>query len=183
MRQSVEERAGGDHHRLASDIAPVHQTDPAHTPVFDHERRHFGLLNLEILFPLQYFLHADAVLLLIALRARRPYGRAAAGIQQAKLDADGVRHFAHHPAQRVDLPHKVALGNSSDGRIAGHLRYQIGIHGDHGGAHSHTRAGAGRLAAGVPPTHHHHVIRTIGHCYHCSRTKHIESFSYRRRRP
>ena len=118
-------------------------------------------------------------MLLIHLRARRPNRRTAAGIQQPELDPDGVRHFAHHPAQRVDLAHQVPFGDAADGGIAGHLRDQVQVHGDHGGAQPHARARPRGFASRVAGSDHHHVVPLV-HCYHCIGN---ENSDHRRRRP
>ncbi len=107
-------------------------------------------------------------MLLVHLRARRPDGRAAAGIEQAELDSDRVRHFAHDAAERIDLAHQMALGDSADRRIAGHLGDQVEVHRDHGGAQAHAGAGPRRLAAGVAGADDHDVVTLSLHCYHCS---------------
>ena len=52
--------------------------------------RRFGLL-------LEHLAHPDAVKALVHLGARRPDCRASAGVQETKLNADRVCHFAHGP--------------------------------------------------------------------------------------
>ncbi len=108
-------------------------------------------------------------MLLVHLRPRRPHGGTAAGIQQAELDADGVGHFAHDAAQGVDLAHQVALGDAADGGVAGHLRDQVEVHGDHGGPQAQARAGARGFAPGMAGADDHDVVLLIHlvHCYHC----------------
>ena len=78
--------------------------------------------------------------------------------KQAELDADGVGDFAHDAAERVDLPHQVTLGDAADGRVAGHLRDQVEIHGDHRGPEAHAGAGPGGLAPGVAGADHDDVV-------------------------
>jgi len=109
----------------------------------------FRLLDAEVGLALENLAHADAVHFLIALRARRPDGGAAAGIEQAELDADGVGDFAHDAAERVDFADEMALGDAADSGVAGHLRDEVEVHGDHGSFEAHARAGAGGLATGV----------------------------------
>ena len=132
--------------------------DSANAAIFNDQRRDFRLLDVKVGLTLQDFLHPNAVLLLIALSSRRPDGWSAAGIEKPELDSDGVGHFAHHAAQRVDLPDEVTLGDSADRRIARHLRDQIGIHRDHRGAQSEARAGPARFAAGMPSANDHNVV-------------------------
>jgi hypothetical protein len=56
----------------------------------------------------------------------------------------------------------VALGDAADGRVARHLRDQVQVHGDHGGAQAHARAGARGFAAGVTGADDHDVV-PVGH--------------------
>src|ERR1019366_3754777 len=84
-----------------------------------------------------------------------------------ELDSYSVDDLAHHPAQRIDFAHQVALGDSSHSRIAGHLRNQVEVDGVEGGLQAHTCRGHRRLAARVPGTHHHHIVffrETHRHC-------------------
>ncbi len=116
---------------------------------------------------LQDFAHAEAVQLLVHLGARRPDGRTARSIQQAELDADGIGDFAHDAAERVDFPNEVTLGDAADGWIATHLRDQVQVHGDHGGAQANAGAGARGFTAGVAGADDNDVV-PVGHCYHCT---------------
>ena len=109
----------------------------------------FGLLDVEIGLRLEDFAHFYAVLLLVALRARRPHGGAARSVEQAELDADGVGDFAHDAAEGIDFAHKMALGDAADGRIAGHLRDEIEVQCEEGGAQAHARGSHGGFAAGM----------------------------------
>ena len=141
--------------------AAIHQMDATHALIFDNQRRDFGLLDMEVGFALQNLLHPDAILLLVALRPRRPDGGTAAGVQQPELDSHRVGDLAHHPAERVDLPNQVAFGDPADRRIAGHLRDQVGVHGDHGGTQTEAGAGSRGLAAGVAAANDHDVVREL----------------------
>ena len=60
-----------------------------------------------------------------------------------------VGDFAHDAAEGVDLADQVAFGDAADGGVAGHLRNQVQVHGDHGGPQPNAGAGAGGFAPGV----------------------------------
>jgi hypothetical protein len=91
----------------------------------------------------------QAVLFFVALRAWGPDGGSAAGVEQAELDSDGVGDFAHDAAEGVDFADKVAFGDAADGGVAGHLRDEVEVHGDHRGAEAQAGAGSGGFATGV----------------------------------
>src|SRR5277367_1889948 len=119
---------------------------------------YFGLFDEQIWLRFEHFAHFYAVLLLVALRARRPYGGAAGGVEEAELDAYGVGYFAHDAAEGVDFADEMALGDASDGRVAGHLRDEVEIEREQGGAHAHAGRGRGRLAAGVSGADDDYVV-------------------------
>ena len=87
--------------------------------------------------------------MLVALGARRPYRWAPGSIQKTELNAYGVGHLAHDAAKRVHFAYEVPLGNSTDSRIAGHLRDQINIQRVKGCLQAHARAGDCGLASSV----------------------------------
>ena len=161
MRQAVQKSSGGDNHGAGLDGAAVAQLNARDAAVPNGKRRHFGLLDPKVGLLLENFAHADAVHLLIHLRARRPDGGAAAGVEKAELDADGVGELAHDAAEGVDLAHQVPLGDASDGGVARHLRDQVEVHGDHGGAETHARASAGGFAPGVTGADDHDVVTLV----------------------
>ncbi len=167
MGQAVQKRSRRNDDGAAGDSASVHEMYPAYAPVLDHESGHFGLLDMEVRFALENLFHPNPVLLFVALSSRRPDGWAAAGIEQSKLDTDGVRDLTHDPAQRIDLPHQVALRDPPHGRIAVNLGDEVRDHGDHRRPHPEAGASARRFAAGVPSTNNYDVV--------CNRAAHFQT--------
>src|SRR5205085_858478 len=55
----------------------------------------------------------------------------------------------HDAAEGVNFPDQMAFCNSTEGRIAGHLRDQVNIQRVKRSLQAHARAGDGRLAAGM----------------------------------
>jgi len=125
---------------------------------FDDQLSDLGLLDLQSGLPLQHHAHLQPVGLLVALRPRRPDGRPARCIQQPELNAHGIGHLAHDPAQRVDLAHDMSLGNASDGGIAGHLRDQISVQREECRAQPHARAGHRGFATGMTGSNHGNIV-------------------------
>ncbi len=66
-------------------------------------------------------LHGAPIELSVGLGARPLDGGALAAVEDAELDAGRIGGARHHPVQRVDLAHQMALAQAADGRIAGHL--------------------------------------------------------------
>ena len=69
----------------------------------------------------EFFANRHAVKLAIGLRAGRAHRRTLAPIQNAELDAGAIRGQRHGAAERVDFLDQVALADTADRRIAGHL--------------------------------------------------------------
>jgi hypothetical protein len=128
------------------------------TGIFDDQVYYFGLADVEAGLGLEDFAHSYTVELLVALGAGAPDGGTAGGDEEAELDADGVGDLAHDPAEGVYLADKMTLGHAANGGIAAHLGNEVEVHGDEGGFEAHARRGHGRLAAGVPGTHDHHIV-------------------------
>ena len=119
--------------------------------------RHFRLLDLQIRLRLQHLAHLQAIGLLVALRPRRPHGRAARSIQQAKLDSHRVGDLAHDAAECVHFAHQVSLGDAANGRIARHLCDQVDVERVQSGLQAHARGGHGGLAPGMAGSDHNYV--------------------------
>ena len=124
---------------------------------FKNQLRHFRLLDLEIGLRLQHLAHLQPVGLLVALRPRRPYGRAARSVQQAELNADRVGDLAHDAAERVDFAHQMSLGDAADRRVAGHLRNQVDVERVERGLQAHARRGHRGLASRMAGADDHYI--------------------------
>jgi len=86
----------------------------------------------------------------VHLRAWSSHGGPLGRVEDPELDPGGVRGGAHDPAERVDLAYERALGEASDGWVAGHLAdgAERGW-GDERDARAPTRGGGGGLGARV----------------------------------
>ena len=100
---------------------------------------------------------ACAVELAIGLRARALDGGTLGAVQQAELDAGGIRHPAHQAIQRIDLAHQVTLAEPADGRVARHLADGREAMRDKRRARAHARRRSRRLAAGMAAADHDNV--------------------------
>ena len=107
-----------------------------------------------------YFI-AQAIGLLVALRAQRLHGGPLAGIEQAHLDEGAVGVAAHLAAERVDLAHEMALGRPADRGVAGHQRDAIEVHRQQQRAASHARRRQRRLAARVARADDDHIVALV----------------------
>ena len=147
---------------LGNQIASVLQPNPNNPPTRfignKQQLSHLGLQDPQIGFVFQPLPHTNPVLLLVALRPRRPHGRTAAGVQQAKLDAHGIGQLSHHAAQGVNLANDMPFGNTSNRRVAGHLGDQVNIHGDHRRVQPEPGTSARSLATRVSGANYHYVI-------------------------
>lgn len=165
MSQSVQKRPSRNHHRATGNLPPIpqqHAPNPT-TPSrncgrIDNQLRHFRLQNPQIRLPLQNLAHPNPILLLVALRPWRPHRRSATGIQQSKLNPNGVSHLSHHPTERINLANQMTLRNPADRRIARHLRDEVDIHRDHRRLQSQPRTRPRRLTAGMTGANYDNII-------------------------
>ena len=128
MDHPVEEGPSRDDHGFGAHEAAVAEEDSSDAlrrptrfgcgTFFEDQIDDLGLLDGQVRFLFENLPHLDAVLLLVALCAGRPYCWTAARVEQAKLDADGVGDLAHDSAEGVDLPHQVALRDTANRGIA-----------------------------------------------------------------
>lgn len=162
---ALQEGAGGDDDGTGENLATVGQFDTLDLSPFvllcNEELGDFGLEDAEVGFLLEDLLHADAVELFVALSAGAPDGGAAGGIEETELDADVISDFAHQSAEGIDLADEVAFGDAANGRVAGHLRNEVGIHGDDAGLKAHSGTGARGFATGVTGADDEHVVSSL----------------------
>ena len=95
----------------------------------------------------QRVLHPLLILPAVGLRPETPDGRAFPQIQQAVLDAAFVGSLGHFAAQRVQLPHQMALPRAADGGVAGHIAHGVQIDCKDNSFQSQTRGDAGMAGA------------------------------------
>ena len=93
----------------------------------------------------------------VGLRARRAHRRALARVEHAELDAGAIGGARHHAAERVDLPHQMALADAADGRIAAHLAERLDVLREQQRARAHARRRQRGLGAGVAAADDDHV--------------------------
>ena len=165
--EAIQEGARRNDHGAGLDPAAVKQPDAARArpasraaarAVLQDKVHHLGLFDSQVRLRLEHLTHLRAILLLVGLRAGRPDGGSAAGVEQSELDAGRINHLAHDAAERVDLAHQVAFGDSADGGITGHLRDQVEVDRAERGLQAHARRGHRGLAAGVPRAHDNHIV-------------------------
>src|SRR5262249_52311368 len=112
---------------------------------------------------LQHPTHQGPIECLVFLSSRRPNGRASAGVEKAKLNPRLVSHQPHHASQRVNFTNKMAFGDASDCRIAGHLRDEVHIHRVKRGDTTHPSRRVSCFTPGMPCPNNYDVIGFVEH--------------------
>ena len=69
-----------------------------------------------------------------------------------------IRGARHEPAQRIDFPYQVALADTANRRVAGHLTKGFDALRQQQGTRTHARSGRGRFGAGMAATHHDDIV-------------------------
>jgi hypothetical protein len=94
----------------------------------------------------------------VDLCPRTLYGWPLSAVQQAELDPCPVGHPAHHPVQRVDLAHKMALAQAANCRIAGHRAQCLDPQGHQRGRHTHPGRCRCRFSARMAAADHDDIV-------------------------
>ena len=101
----------------------------------------------QVFLQFQRVLHLVVIAHFVRLRPQRMHRGALGRVQHAALDEGLVDAKPHFAAQRVDLPHKMALPRAADGRVAEHVRDGFEIDGEDDRLLAHARTSKGRLAS------------------------------------
>ena len=149
MDEALQERAGReDDGRRFEDLAYL-RLDAAHDTVLDDQALDARLPHLQVGGALEHALAARAIRGLVGLRAAGANGRPFARVQKSKLDSGLVGRQAHLAAEGVDLADQVALADTADGRVAGHLADVIEVEREHQRARAHPGRGERGFDSGV----------------------------------
>jgi hypothetical protein len=157
VHQTVQERAGRDHHRAAADGVAVFERQTGDASVLGEHPAGTPEEPRDVRLGRERVAHPGAIPALVGLRARRPHGGAAAPVEQPELDARGVDGEAHEPTERVDLPDQMPFCRAADRGIARHQRDRLGRERDEPDAAPEPRRRPGRFTAGVASADDHHV--------------------------
>ena len=149
MNAAAQKGADGQHYRVSAEVqahvAP-HASDPA---VLDDQVHAFALEQAQLGLMLQRLADRPLVEHPVALGAGGAHCWPLAGIEGAELDAGAIRGAGHGTAEGIDFLGEVALADTADGRIAGHLAQGFDVLRQQQGAAAHARAGQRRFGAGV----------------------------------
>ena len=170
MHHRLQKRAGRHHHcrrtihRITSYPDPLDPTTRTNI-LLDHQPFNRLLPQHQVGLVLDAQLHRKLVGLLIGLGPGTVHGRALAAIEHAELQPGLVNHFAHQPAQGIDFPDDLPLGNPPDRRIAAHLSHRVAVHRQKRCPRADSSGRQSRLATGMAGTDDHHVeiVTRFGH--------------------
>ena len=94
----------------------------------------------------------------VALSPRTPDSRPLTYVEHTELYRRGICHQSHLTSKRINLTHYLTFGDTSDSRIARHLRNLIHIHCYQTGLGTHIGAGTSGLATCVTTSDNEHII-------------------------
>ena len=118
VHEAAQECAGRNDDGVCLDAPSVLRHRSGDPPVFLEEAFCHPFDKSQVRRRLECLARQPRVKRPVALRARPPDGRPARAVQDLELDARAVGQNAHQSAQRVDLPHQLALGETANCRIA-----------------------------------------------------------------
>src|SRR5215203_3620025 len=118
---------------------------------------------MEIRGRLEHPAHLRPVETSIRLGPRRLDSRTTRTIQKPKLNTGPIDHPAHDSAKGVDLPNDMALRDSANRGIAGHLTDQVEVYRDKRGFSSEARRCGRRLASRVTGADNQNIKSLVEH--------------------
>ena len=158
VHQPIEERAGSEHHSTGSKRYSQSGGHSPHPTLLDDKAHHGILPNVELWLlvedsaPVLHEAHA------VGLGSWAPHRRPLAAVEHAELDGRAVGDDAHHATKRIYLPHNLSLSDTTDGRIAAHLRNLVHVMSDEQSVCSHARSSTSRFTTGMAGTNHNDVV-------------------------
>jgi hypothetical protein len=157
MDHTAQERPCCQDNGASGETASIGETDAANMAIRKEQIGHLALDDREMRRFSKLPLHLSTIDGAVALSARRLDSRAAASIEDAKMDADSIGDDAHEAAKSINLAHEVALGDAANSRIARHLGDCVHREGDERCAATHAGGCMSGLASGVPAADDDHV--------------------------
>ena len=120
-----------------------------------HQRQTRGRLQLS--------LHRLAIQPSIDLAARAANRRTFGAVEHAELDAGYIGEAAHQAVERIDLPDKMALAETTDRGIAGHLPNRLELLSQQDSSRAKAGCGGRSLTAGMTAADNDDVERGRAH--------------------
>ncbi len=154
---AAQEGASREHHGTRAPGAAVRGLDARHARALEQEPAHHALGQLEGREAFEQLSHGSAVQCAVALRARRPHGRALGAVEHPELDRRAVGGASHDAAQRVDLAHHRALRDPADRGIAAHLPDRVEVRSEEHRLRAEPGGHDGGLAPGMARADDDHV--------------------------
>ncbi len=150
MDEPAQEGPGGQDDRPAGDLLTRRGDHPGDAPfAIEKQVLDASRFDAQVILLRQQPLHGLAVETAVGLGARPLHGGPLGTVQHAKLDAGAVDGAPHDPVEGVDLAHQMALAETADGGVAGHLADGVGPVGHQQGRGAHARGRRRSLGAGM----------------------------------
>jgi len=158
VNPAPEERPRSDDDRPRTQLPAVGGSHPAHPIALDQQGCRGPLEQIQKGIGLEHSPHSTAIEHTVALRTRRPDGWTLGAIEHAELDGARIRRATHDSAERIYLPDHGPLGDSTDGRVAGHLSDGLESAREQERASAEPGGGGCALGAGVAPPDHDDIM-------------------------
>jgi hypothetical protein len=145
----VEESTGGQHHGAGQELQADLGDGADHAVALHHQVVDRLLEQPQVRLVFQARTDRLLVQDTVGLGAGGAHGRALGRVQDAELDAGLVGGDRHRATHGVDFLDQVALADTADGRVAGHLPQGLDVVGEQQGLLPHAGGSERRLGAGV----------------------------------
>jgi hypothetical protein len=172
MNKATQKRPGGQDDRSARKLTPIRQRDCCNPMVFNNNIMSIPFGYLQVVVIENFALHSETIQLPVGLGARPANRRSLSSVEQAELDAGGIRNATHQSIKSVNLPHKMALAKTADRGIAGHNADCVALVRNQCRSCAKPSSRAGGLAASMATADYNdiksltHAVTTVFHVNH-----------------
>ena len=159
MDNPTQESTGGQHRGATGDPRPIDAENRGQASIrTDFQVLHRCRAQGQAVCRVQRRAHGPAVECAVRLRPRAANSGSLAAVQQFEMDPGLIRHSAHEPVERVDLPHQMALADPADRGIARHLPERFQLVGQQQRPRAHAGGGRGGLTSRVAAADHDDIV-------------------------
>ena len=149
MEQPAHEGAGADDDGAGVELEAHVGAQAGDAVAGDEEFGDVALVEVEVGGAFEHGLHAELIGLLVGLSAGGTDAGAFGAVEHSELDGGGVGIEAHRAAEGVYFADDVSLGQTTDGRVAGHLGNGVQVLREHSRPATHAGGGKGGFHAGM----------------------------------
>jgi hypothetical protein len=157
MNDTAEKSPGCQHNSTAENLLTTRKSNARAKAIANDQRGDLTDANTKTSGFCQCSLNCPTVCRPIGLHPRAAHCWPLSPVQQPEMNTCGISGAGHYTVERVNLPNKVPLAESTDRRITGHLSDLVPIHCDKNGECARPSRCSRSLRSGVTATNNDNI--------------------------